>query len=168
MSLLLMFPLAVLASLKLVSLTMVDLESLSSGLVANVPEILEGNNLPLGRMIIAGFTVYVITTSFIQSQCQRWLGFFAQKEQITVTVLRSLMTLCVSLLVIHSLAAFWALPHNPNQGWFEFDFEWGIVLLTLIGLQMSSQVFRFDRLISLLYFFGFSFATTCLIYQFDP
>ena len=168
MSLLLMFPLAVLASLKLVSFTMVDLESLSSGLVANVPEILEGNNLPLGRMIIAGFTVYVITTSFIQSQCQRWLGFFAQKEQITVTVLRSLMTLCVSLLVIHSLAAFWALPHNPNQGWFEFDFEWGIVLLTLIGLQMSSQVFRFDRLISLLYFFGFSIATTCLIYQFDP
>ena len=168
MSLLLMFPLAVLASLKLVSLAMVDPESLSSGLVANVPKILEGNSLPLGRMIIAGFAVYVITTSFIQSQCQRWLDFSAHKEQITLTVLRGLMTLCVSLLVIHSLAAFWALPHNPKLGWFEFDFEWGIVLLTLIGLQVSSQVLQFDRLISLLYFFGFSIATTCLIYQFDP
>ena len=155
MSLLLMFPLAVLASLKLVSLTMVDLELLSSSLVANVPKILEGNNLPLGRMIIAGFAVYVIATSFIQSQCQRWLDFSAHKEQITLTVLRGWMTLCVSLLVIHSLAAFWALPHNPKLGWFEFDFEWGIVLLTLIGLQVSSQVLQFDRLISLLYFFGF-------------
>ncbi len=165
MSLLLMFPLAVLASLKLVSLTM-DLESLSSDLVASVSKILDENSLPLGRMIIAGFAVYVITTSLVQSQCQRWLGFSAHKEQITFTVLRGLMTLCVSLLVIHSIAAVWALPYYPNLGWFEFDMEWGIVLLTLLGLWVTSQESRFDRLIPLLYFFGFSVVATGLVYQF--
>ncbi len=166
MSLLLTLPLVVLASLKLSSLTMDDPEFLNLGLLANVPEILDLKSVALGRLFIAGFVGYVLTTSLIQSQCQRWLGFSAHKEQITLTALRGLMTLCVSLLVIHSLAAYWALPDNPNLDWFDFDLEWGIVLLTLLGLWVSSQVSRFDRLVPLLYFFGFSIATTCLIYQF--